>query len=576
MKDFEQIEDGVKEEFGLFLHSLLEKGEQPMKYYYWSIDFFETVGSLSFNYFSLSGDQKKKINEEGKQYFETSDIYFEVNENSHRHDLYINNFHKLFNEKNKAGQTNRYEYLKEYVFWDILKNIQKSLDENERTIFGEQVKKQRKNFLITYLGYLIEHTKSAGLTNFTKYTRTQQGEDLDKKLKELDDKDFDNEELKNRVEKLFIRKGYENKIHFIFSRSGGGGKEELRELLDVMGRDDSGKLYRGQASSTWKLDSSLTREPKYLECEGEMYYEILSLKPDAFSNDPSVYERLITMQHFGMPTRLMDITRNPLVAIFFACNNMENAQNDGVVFCFKPGNDEWLNFEDPKLEQLKELYDNGTKPKTEFLSKISFLKGLAKNPRISNQSGDFIFVGDGDSIKKDLDDLPALTIIIDKETKKVLLEQLESLNIHGGAVYPDLTNLSNYIKNKYAKENREVIIKAASLGSFGLGGVTLGAKVVKKEKEDPQAKLIEDFDEIRFWDSKTRRDLLTTFAEGENIFEDKLRHLISDYLFTGKEPLSYQIQETMKEKPPLKLLKKATSQLKTKIMKFTKTLIKAE
>lgn len=402
---FEDIQPQVESLFRSFIYKLLRLDNEPLKYYYWTPEFFETNGGLSFCYFELDLKQKDAINEIGKTYFDDSEIYFEVNKNSHRHDILIKNIHKLFPAGKKSGQSNRYEYIKEFILWQIIEELSKT----DKNFTSKTVELQKNNFLITYLNYLFEFTKKPSFEEFKDYKsflRTNQSEELERKLKELDARKVDNSILRKKLEKLFVHRKEESKLHFVFSRSGGEEKEELRELLDVMGREETGKLYRGQANSTWKLDSSLTREKKYAEHESEMYYDILSLKPDAFVNDRTVYERLITMQHFGMPTRLMDITRNPLVAIFFACNNMERAKSDGVVYTFAPENKDFLNFEDDKLKSLKKLFDknNGDDELDEFLDGIWFIKGVAKNQRISNQSGDFIFVGKGESIQKELHD----------------------------------------------------------------------------------------------------------------------------------------------------------------------------
>ncbi|RYX81697.1 FRG domain-containing protein, partial [bacterium] len=263
-----------------------------------------------------------------------------------------------------------------------------------------------------------------------------------------------------------------------------------------------------------------TREPKYLNNEMDMYFDILSLKPDAFINDHSVYDRLITMQHYGMPTRLLDITRNPLVAIFFACNNLPMARNDGVIFTFKPENRDVLNFEDSKLKSLAKLFDKNCEDRDEdeLLNSICFIKGVAKNQRINNQSGDFIFVGNGKNIAQDLYNLTKLTIIIDAPTKKVLLEQLETLNIHGGSVYPDLTHMSNYISHKYLDThnlvNKDLKIEL-DLTAFRK---TLGLKIVENESgnsEDLSARsknkeveqLTTDFDSNTFWSDQNNMKL---------------------------------------------------------------------
>lgn len=593
MIKYSEIQEQIDADFDNYLTALLTLNDNPRKYFYWSFDFFRIVGGLSFQYFLLTDEIKDEINKNGAKYFDSKEVYFEVNKNSHRHDLLIKSIDRLF-ESSVSNQKRRYEYLKEFILWDILQKLKEKLrveindlkgkfSDNDKKLLDKKkedlkhiiniVKFQKDNYLITYITYLLNNTNTPTFkpfANYMKYAQTKKGEDLIKKLDEIDREyiydskskkeikqeihDF-NPELRKKIENLYVLKEEEPKLHFVFTRNQGGGKEELRELLDIMGKDETGNLYRGQADSSWSLDASITRETKYKDSEGDMYYEILSLKPDAFQNDKTVYERLITMQHFGMPTRLMDVTRNPLVSIFFACNNLARKDSDGVIFTFKQENkSEFLNFEDKRLKYLPLLFNNGimdeeeeVEEAKEFLSKICFIRGVAKNQRINNQSGDFIFVGNGENVKQELHQLPKMTIIIDSETKKVLLEQLESLNIHGGAVYPDLTHMSTYIKHKYLKDS--LSIPAKEKVELGKPSKTKSSKKVTKPTEtNANEEIIKSF-EFEKIKEEDRNIQLDKFSKFYNLDRKGLEKIIEDFLFTERKPFRDEVADIMNDKP---------------------------
>lgn len=572
MKTFEEIQLLIDKTFQEFLAHFFRLEAEKLKYYYWTSDFFEIEAGLSFSYFQLSTDQKEAINKIGQKYFDDDNVYFEINKNSHRHDMLIKNIARLFALKFRGGQSNRYEYLKEFILWEILTEISKT----NKDITAKTVELQRKNFLITYLKYLLQYKQQPNfkeLSDYLKFTLSNQGEAVEKQIKELEDKGIENTRLREKIDKLYVLKEEEAKLHFIFSRNQGGDKEELRELLEVMGKSETGKLYRGQANAMWTLDSSLTRESKYKEHESGMYYEILSLKPDSFHNDHTVYERLITMQHFGMPTRLMDITRNPLVAIFFACNNKERAKSDGIVYTFAKDTKEFLNFEDKKLKGLKWLFDKKyktTKEQDAFLSSISFVRGVAKNQRINNQSGDFIFVGNGEDISLNLKKSIALSIIIDAPTKLVLLEQLESLNIHGGSVYPDLTHMSNYIRTKYLEEDKlasKYFTIEIDLSESKSKPSKIKLKVPTEETiEKEVVQLTKKYDFETFW-INSKSEKLDVFARKIKINEKDLKPLIEDYLEDDKIPERKFVGELMTPKAKL-------TELRTKVQPVIDQMIK--
>jgi len=559
MKKYKEIQEQIDKDFKVYISDFFIIKGEARKYYYWTVDFFQTVGGIIFQHYNLSLNQKNSINNLGNDYFDSDEVQFYINKQSHRNDITIRFFFKLFLGENISQPKTMYEYIKEYILWDLLKNLKTQIIESTEESTEELknitkiIKKQKANFLITYITYLCnEHSKPFHpffSEDYINYLLTNQGEELSKKLDE--NSGYDNTELKDKLEKLFVQRKEESKIHFVFSRVGGGEKEELRELLEIMGKRETGNLYRGQANSSWNLDSSITREQKYLNNEAEMYYEILSLKPDAFQNDRTVYERLITMQHYGMPTRLLDITRNPLIAIFFACNNLECKEYDGIIHTFAPPKEksDFLNFENKKLDYFEILFNPNyevTKENEEndFLAEIWFIKGVAKNLRINNQSGDFIFVGKGAEVKNNLHKLPKMTIMIDSHTKKVLLEQLESLNIHGGAVYPDLTHISNYILKKYSNGDSENI-ESDIIDNKRLGKETTAPEIrSNKIKKEKVTIIAFDFNSIK---NKNRKLQLKAFAKFYNLKVMGLTKLIDDFLFTKKNPFRDEVAKIMNE-----------------------------
>jgi len=96
--------------------------------------------------------------------------------------------------------------------------------------------------------------------------------------------------------------------------------------------------YRGHSDITHLILPSVARkidmssDKTFLDYEGELVGIAKNRYPEAFRDEMSPLNLLARLQHYGIPTRLLDVTENPLVALYFAC--AENSDKDGEVIAF--------------------------------------------------------------------------------------------------------------------------------------------------------------------------------------------------------------------------------------------------
>lgn len=116
--------------------------------------------------------------------------------------------------------------------------------------------------------------------------------------------------------------------------------ENLNEFIDIImgfeknirkNKSSNKMLFRGMAHASWKLVPSIARNRNLELKEKELIHEFKYRYPDIFMNLSTNFERLSYMQHYGLPTRLLDFTENPLIALYFACNEMK--KQNGRVLC---------------------------------------------------------------------------------------------------------------------------------------------------------------------------------------------------------------------------------------------------
>lgn len=269
-----------------------------------------------------------------------------------------------------------------------------------------------------------------------------------------------------------------------------GVTDFIENIISFDRGDDYVNFYRGHADLKYKLEPSIFRKSsngsfQYLENEDTIYNELLTQNYGEFDSDNSTFDRLVRMQHFTLPTRLLDISTNPLIALYFACKGNEGLSGDAILIQVPREKVKYFDSDTAaciaNLCKLtikdKDILDIGTqdikyrntinklysyikndKPYFENLIKLSSIndivciKGKVTNDRINAQSGAFLLFG-LDLVLRDRNKFgfKVMHFAIKPDIKKKILKDLDLLNINESTLFPYLENSAKYISNKFKK-----------------------------------------------------------------------------------------------------------------------------
>lgn len=232
----------------------------------------------------------------------------------------------------------------------------------------------------------------------------------------------------------------------------------LNELLKILKRyqpvnHDGGWIYRGQADNSWSLTPKAGR-PEFLGNDLSTFSDWKN-KAVAFTDFPKHdLECLAIAQHHGLATRLLDWSNNPLVAAYFACK--DEPCKDGAIYVFFPSN-------------LIEAESFNIYGQVDTTIKHYIPRSIAS--RIINQSGRFTYHSDPskpiefDEIGDPFDGQQLKKILIPKEIKEEIIDELNIYNINEIGVFPDLDGLSRHFNwmtstaNKHDQKQKESLSK---------------------------------------------------------------------------------------------------------------------
>jgi hypothetical protein len=281
-----------------------------------------------------------------------------------------------------------------------------------------------------------------------------------------------------------------------------GSVRTLLGLIPELSDNETTIVFRGHADKSYDIKPSIYRKNEWHSNEDKIVREILMRCPADFSHMQTNFEKLVKMQHYDLPTRLLDITQNPLVALYFACVGADEKEKDGEIVFFKIPKNEIKYFDsdtvsvisglawakddfeiEPKHERDDKAFhrsnDHALKlmhiikqEKPYFLEKINpmhlqsvvCVKPKLDNPRVIRQEGSFLLFG----IDRNKHQIPTIPdewlyypkerrVIIKSTDKEQILKQLATIGISRDKLFPEIDMVSQFIKNEYGLDKNEFI-----------------------------------------------------------------------------------------------------------------------
>lgn len=297
------------------------------------------------------------------------------------------------------------------------------------------------------------------------------------------------------------------KIAFVYDLT-----DFLKVILEEADDVTFKQLYRGHGNWMFDMIPGIYRKQNrnILQCESQYIHEMIASYPNFFNECKTALDYLVVLQHYSFPTRLLDFTENPLVALYMACASEKSNFADVMRIKVEPTDfkyydsdsisllanmafaddeldvsdysflDYYHSYEGDKVDKAyKEHYNalmqqfndrddiirflhlvRGEKPyfkakiKPEhFDNAVLWVKAKQDFQRIINQSGVFAVFGINRSKQSMIDfsyqKYNMLHILIPPESKENILRELDKIHINQATLYCDMDRIASFHVEKF-------------------------------------------------------------------------------------------------------------------------------